>query len=316
MEKMQTGKDKPRSGIPCKTEKGKAKKGKTSKVIKDKNTKAKGKKVEPGMSSLNTVVKLLQTIPNGEFTARQIQEIKKTPFADLVFGIVEAKLDEAYVRKSDTGVLKLVKQYEGIGESFKLGGDSIKVTKKVITIIFGIQSGPTRIVINPTPRVPKSDFADRLCPGPKGQRILTIPILRDFFAKAVKGTTLKDAKDLVRVLCLLLIETLFFPNTQTRVSWAYLDFIEPLENNTLYNWSSFITEEVIHELNLRGSSNPTKVGGCVMGLMYWLCEHVRLINQGDPHNIPRFIKWRLGDLSKELCTINLDSLNPLLVNMI
>ncbi|KAI8543182.1 hypothetical protein RHMOL_Rhmol08G0198000 [Rhododendron molle] len=76
---------------------------------------------------------------------------------------------------------------------------------------------------------------------------------------------MKDAKDLARVLCLLLIRTLFFPNTQARVSWAYLDFIEPLENSTLYNWSSFITEEVIHELNLRGSSKPTKVGGCVMG---------------------------------------------------
>ncbi|KAG5567040.1 hypothetical protein RHGRI_002568 [Rhododendron griersonianum] len=250
------------------------KKGKTSKVNK-------GKNVEPGMSkiplkkpekiqyrsSLNTVVKLLQTIPNGEFTTRQIQEIKKTPFADIVFGIVEAKLDEAYVRKSDPDVLKLVKQYEGSGGSFKLGADSVKITAKELTTIFGIKSGTTRIVINPTPRVPKTDFADRLCPGPKGQRILTTPILRDFFAKAVNGTTLNDAKDLARVLCLLLIGTLFLPNTQSRVSWAYLDFIEPLENSTSYNWSRFITEEVIHELNLRGSSNPAKVGGCIMGLM-------------------------------------------------
>ncbi|KAG5564315.1 hypothetical protein RHGRI_000498 [Rhododendron griersonianum] len=283
------------------------------KGVKGKKGQPKQKKVGPRRSSLNTVVKLLQTIPNGEFTTRQIQEIKKTPFADIVFGIVEAKLDEAYVRKSDPDVLKLVKQYEGTGGSFKLGADSVKITAKELTIIFGIKSGTTRIVINPTPRVPKSDFADRLCPGPKGQRILTTPILRDFFDKAVKGTTLNDAKDLARVLCLLLIGTLFVPNTQARVSWAYLDFIEPLENSTSYNWSSFITEEVIHELNLRGSSNPTKVGGCAMGLMYWLCEHVRLINQGDPHNSPRFLKWRLSDLSKELRTINLDSLNPLLV---
>ncbi|KAG5555864.1 hypothetical protein RHGRI_006498 [Rhododendron griersonianum] len=223
------------------------------------------KKIE--RSSLNTVVKLLQTIPNGEFTTRQIQEIKKTPFADIVFGIVEAKLDEAYVRKSDPDVLKLVKQYEGTGGSFKLGANSVKITAKELTTIFGIKSGTTRIVINPTPRVPKTDFADRLCPGPKGQRILTTPILRDFFDKAVKGTTLNDAKDLARVLYLSLIGTLFVPNTQARMSWAYLDFIEPLENSTSYNWSSFITEEVIHELNLRGSSNPAKVGGCVMGLM-------------------------------------------------
>ncbi|KAI8566884.1 hypothetical protein RHMOL_Rhmol02G0077000 [Rhododendron molle] len=43
---------------------------------------------------------------------------------------------------------------------------------------------------------------------------------------------------------------------------------------------------------------------------YWLCEHVSLINQGDPQIIPRFIKWRLGDLTKALRTNNLDSLDP------
>ncbi|KAG5536379.1 hypothetical protein RHGRI_023971 [Rhododendron griersonianum] len=45
VQKMQTGKDNPRSQIPRKTEKGKGKKGKPSRGIK-------GKKVEPGMSKI------------------------------------------------------------------------------------------------------------------------------------------------------------------------------------------------------------------------------------------------------------------------
>ncbi|XP_058181215.1 uncharacterized protein LOC131299648 [Rhododendron vialii] len=305
-------------------EKGKGKKGHKSEGFKGKR---KQEKVEPGMSNnprnvkrhiqyrstLNTVVKLIRSIPTGEFTPLQIQEINKTPFAKILLGIVEAKMDEAYVRKSDTDVLKLVKQYEGTSGRFKLGGKSVKITAKEVTLIFGIQSGPKRIVLNPTPRVPKSDFADRLCPGPKGQRILTIPLLREFFTKAVKGTTLQDANDLARVLCLLLIGTLFFANTQARVSWGYLEFVEYLDNSTSYDWATFITEDVIQELNKRASLKPTKVGGCVMGLMYWLCEHVSLINQGDPQIIPRFIKWRIGDLTNALRTNNLDSLDPQLV---
>ncbi|KAG5548878.1 hypothetical protein RHGRI_014289 [Rhododendron griersonianum] len=84
----------------------KVKKGQKREGVKGKTGQPKQEKVEPkrGMqyrSSLNTVVKLLQTILNGEFTTRQIQEIKKTPFADIVFGIVEAKLDEAYVLPSE-----------------------------------------------------------------------------------------------------------------------------------------------------------------------------------------------------------------------
>lgn len=213
------------------------------------------------------MVKLIRSIPTGEFTPLQVQEIKKTPFAQLLLGIVEAKLDEAYVRKGDTDVLKLVKQYEGTGGRFKLGNKSVKITAKEVTLIFGIQSGPTRIVLNPTPRVPQSDFAERLCPGPKGRRILTIPLLRKFFSNTVKGTSLQDAKDLARVLCLLLIGTLFFANTQARVSWGYLEFVESLDNSTSYDWATFITEYVVQELNKRASSKPTKVGGCVMGLM-------------------------------------------------
>ncbi|KAI8572161.1 hypothetical protein RHMOL_Rhmol01G0176900 [Rhododendron molle] len=280
-------------------EKGKGKKEHKSKGFKGKEVKGKQEKKEPGMSNnpqnvvrhiqyrstLNTVLKLIKSIHTGEFTPLQMQEIKKTPFADLVFGIVKANLDEAYVRKSDTEVLKLVQQYEGTGGRFKLGGKSVKITAKEVTLIFGIQSGTTWIVLNPTPRVPKSDFAERLCPGPKGQRILTIRVLREFFDKAIQGTTLEDAKDLARVLCLLLIGTLFVLNTQARVSWVYLDFIEPLENSTLYNWSSFITEELIHELNLRGFSNPTKVRGCVMGLMVFSSE---LEPNGEEEELYRF----------------------------
>ncbi|KAI8543022.1 hypothetical protein RHMOL_Rhmol08G0186700 [Rhododendron molle] len=255
----------------------KGKKGQEGKGVKGKKVQPKKEKVQPKRklqyrSTLNIVVKLIRSIPTGQFTPLQVQEIKKTPFAELLLGIVGANLDEAYVRKSDPDVLKLVKQYEGTGGRFKLGGKSVKITAKEVTLIFGIQSGPTRIVLNPTPRVPKSDFADRLYPGPKGQRILTIPLLRKFFAKTVEGTSLQDAKDLARVLCLLLIGTLFFASTQARVSWGYLEFVESLDNSTSYDWATFITEYVIQELNKRASSKPTKVGGYIMGLMVYSSE--------------------------------------------
>ncbi|KAF7124075.1 hypothetical protein RHSIM_Rhsim12G0083700 [Rhododendron simsii] len=116
-----------------------------------------------------------KTIPIGEFTPLQIQEIKKTPFAELVLEIVEAKLDEAYdYSKSNTK-----------GSKFRIRGSTLPWSQRL----------------------------------KKGQRILAIPLLRDFFAEAVKGTTLEDAKDVAQVLCLLLIGMLFFTNTQVKRSY-------------------------------------------------------------------------------------------------
>lgn len=46
---------------------------------------------------------------------------------------------------------------------------------------------------------------------------------------------------------------------------------------------------------------------------YWLCEHVRLLKQADPTNVPRFMKWRVGDLTEALAKNPLTSLDPSLV---
>ena len=218
-------------------------------------------------SNLTTLVKLLLNIPNGKFTEMQENAIKKTPFAELLLGIVEAKLNLGYVMKSDRDALALIRQYEGLGARFKLGSKSVKLTAKEIALIFGIQSGATKIELQQYPRVPDSPFALRLFPKKHdGPKILYVHVLAHFFEKAVKGEKVEDARDVARVLSLILIGTLFLPNSQARVSWAYLDYIDDLERSTSYAWSTFITKKTIEALNKRFSTPETNYG-CVLGLM-------------------------------------------------
>ncbi|XP_058190088.1 uncharacterized protein LOC131307551 [Rhododendron vialii] len=94
-----------------------------------------------------------------------------------------------------------------------------------------------------------------------------------------------------------------------------MEYVEELEKSTSYAWSTFFMEELIKQLNTNfKSKTPQKTGGCITGLLYWLCEHVHLVNQGDPTNFPRFIKWRLGDLGEALVKNPLGVLDSSMVN--
>lgn len=214
------------------------------------------------ISCRSTLVSLVKLVKEKTFSEVQKQEIKKSPFGNLLLPIIEKELDEAYVRKSDFDALKLVKQYQGWNGRFKLGSKSVRLTEKEITLIFGIQSGPIRIRLSTKRRKPNTRFADRVCS--KDSRVMNISSLRLHFDQAMKRKKLEDAKDVARVLTLFVIATLFCPSTSSRLSWSYLEFVEDLEKSTSYAWSTFITEYLIDELNTKA---PKNVGGCIVGLL-------------------------------------------------
>lgn len=124
-----------------------------------------------------------------KFSNLQKDKISKTPFANLVFGVVDGELDEAYLRKSDLDALSLVQQYEGRGGRFNLGNKSVKITAEEFALVFGIQSGPNRIKPSTKPRMPNTEFASKVCH--EGQRIMTISSLRTYFQEVVSEKKVK-----------------------------------------------------------------------------------------------------------------------------
>ncbi|XP_058186503.1 uncharacterized protein LOC131303580 [Rhododendron vialii] len=159
--------------------------------------------------------------------------------------------------------------------------------------------------------MPKTSFANEVCV--RGGRIMTNSSLKEYFQIAVKEKDDESANDVARVLTLYLISMVFLPSTESRVSWNLIEFVEDLDKISSYDWATFFTDKLIRQLN-DNIETPASTGGCITGLLYWLCEHVKLVSQRDPTNFPRFVKWRFTDLSVGLADNPLDVLDPLIVN--
>ncbi|KAG5557094.1 hypothetical protein RHGRI_007378 [Rhododendron griersonianum] len=89
-------------------------------------------------------------------------------------------------------------------------------------------------------------------------------------------------------------------NLQAMISWSFVQLMEDLPAMSNYNWSQAILD------NLRKSveaypTKPKNVAGCVMLLLYWLCEKTNIIEQETKcSTVPRIMKWNLPKLKKKL----------------
>ncbi|CAL5425347.1 unnamed protein product [Camellia sinensis] len=51
-----------------------------------------------------------------------------------------------------------------------------------------------------------------------------------------------------------------------------------------------------------------RVCGCVIILLYWICEHAKIIKPNDKNPIPRFAKWNIAHLGEQLAKSSLHDL--------
>ncbi|KAI8524395.1 hypothetical protein RHMOL_Rhmol13G0147000 [Rhododendron molle] len=96
------------------------------------------------------------------------------------------------------------------------------------------------------------------------ENILKPPVKKKQKKDQKEVSETKAVKDLARLLTLYTIGTLFFPTTGPNLNWFYHKLVEDLENSANYNWSEFITNYLVNELN---SKNPKIVGGCTTALL-------------------------------------------------
>ncbi|KAG5553128.1 hypothetical protein RHGRI_011107 [Rhododendron griersonianum] len=227
-------------------------------------------------SSFQSFVKLLKDI---KFTTLQKEKIRKTPFANLIFVVVDESLTEAYLRKSNLHALSLIRRYEGSGGRFNLGTKSVKITAQEFALVFGIPYGPNRIKPTTKPRMPETRFAYKVCV--QGGRIMTNSSLKEYFQIAVKKKDEESANDVARVVTLYLISTVFLPSTASRVSWNLIEFIEDLDKISSYDRAIFFTNELVKQLN-DNIETPASTEGCIIGLLYWLYN---LLDVLDPLSV-------------------------------
>ncbi|GMQ08714.1 hypothetical protein CsSME_00052320 [Camellia sinensis var. sinensis] len=78
----------------------------------------------------------------------------------------------------------------------------------------------------------------------------------------------------------------------------------PLKSMQEYDWAKQIRTTLTSSI-FQNDKNQAKVTGCVMLLMYWLCEHTTILQPHKSNAIPRCVKWDLTTLQKNMKTTSL-----------
>ncbi|GMP73472.1 hypothetical protein CsSME_00031221 [Camellia sinensis var. sinensis] len=168
---------------------------------------------------------------------------------------------------------------------FVLGKKEIKLRSSDVKLIFGIDCGEDSITTKSYAR-PKDfelPFYKRRC---KSVKRLDGKSLTKMFQQTKKGKLTNDRQDLARVITLYLCLKLLLPTTGHTLSWSFLNYVDNLNNIKKYNWVEAIKDTLMNSM-ANANNNPRHVTRCVMLLLYWYCEHSKLLRPSNKEGFPR-----------------------------
>ncbi|KAI8530351.1 hypothetical protein RHMOL_Rhmol11G0050900 [Rhododendron molle] len=227
--------------------------------------------------------------------------MKKTPFWKIFKSIIENKVTSAHCRKSNKMIIRIINAYDRDTGGFKLGGKTIRITWDDIFSIFGITGGFEKASFKYGSR----DGVEMVRRGSIEAERLSSSSLKELVKEyAVRNKA--GRQDFVRLLCVYLLHSLFFP-AGTTVKWVYLERLEDVVRIRNYDWCGAILDELMMSIK-QHHDDPRRVSRCVMVLLYWLCKHTNLVKPLHPEESLGIIKWRTVDLVKVFREIALNEL--------
>ncbi|KAH7857113.1 hypothetical protein Vadar_009125 [Vaccinium darrowii] len=213
--------------------------------------------------------------------------LKRTPFWGIFEAIIENKLSTTQCRKSDKMIIEIINTYDPVAQKFRLGMESVELTPADMVSIFGISCGNECVSLKYACQEKVELVARR-----KISKRLTSTSLKQHLRKYVASDEKDDIEDVARLLYVYLCHTFFFP-TATTVKWVYLNHVEDLDRLRGYDWNGAIINELMSSIT-KHLHEPAKVKGCVMALLYWLCEHTNLSEALDPEHPLGIVKWNIS----------------------
>ncbi|GMP30574.1 hypothetical protein CsSME_00005181 [Camellia sinensis var. sinensis] len=187
---------------------------------------------------------------------------------------------------------------------FHVGNGKLTLRDSDIRLIFGLQCGGQPLQMTPGPRQP-SDFIQRRF-GSESR--ISSKLVKTLFCDAVRGTSARDVEDAVKLITLYVCVKVFFSTSGESVSWTLIRIIDKLETMKLYDWMGAIRSALLGSVN-EFHRTLGKVTGCVVVLLYFLCEHTTLVVANRPGVFPRFLKWNVGTLLARLRSVTLDDVD-------
>lgn len=88
------------------------------------------------------------------------------------------------------------------------------------------------------------------------------------------------------------------------MSWNFIRIIDKLDTMKLYNWTVAIWNVLMGSIK-EFYQTPKKVTGCVVVLLYWLCEHTTVLEPKSTGVFPIFLKWNMSNLLAKIRNLSL-----------
>ncbi|KAL7255224.1 hypothetical protein ACSBR1_009396 [Camellia fascicularis] len=224
---------------------------------------------------------VITTVLELQLCDEHIMQLQKTPFWLMIEAIRVHKLDPKGYKKCDAIVCRIIQMYSPKDEKFHIGGSGLPLRNSDIRLIFGVQCGKDKLDLTQ--------------------------------GDAMRGTTSHDEEDVAKLLCLYICTKLFFATTAESIGWAFVRIIDKLETLRLYDWTAAIRNTLIDSLN-EMHGRPEKVTGCVVALLFLICEHAAIVKPDKPNMSPRFCRWNVGTLVGKLKTVELSVKGGIEVN--
>lgn len=130
--------------------------------------------------------------------------------------------------------------------------------------------------------------------------------IKELLDDAVQGNSRNDEEDVAKLLSLYICAKLFFTTTEESIGWAFVRVIDKLSTIQLYDWTAAICAALIASLN-EFHDRPERVTGCVVVLLFFICEHTNLIEPERHSVLPRFCRWNIANLTTKMKGVDLSS---------
>ncbi|GMP53512.1 hypothetical protein CsSME_00018958 [Camellia sinensis var. sinensis] len=121
---------------------------------------------------------------------------------------------------------------------------------------------------------------------------MTSASIQKLITKLLRSKKKEDREDVVRLVCLLICLLLLYPGTGTTIGWGFMKYLKDIDKMKSYDWCDTTKQHLTKSIE-RNINQIDKVSGCVMVILYWICEHTSTIKPNAKNAIPKFAKWNI-----------------------
>ncbi|KAL7227233.1 hypothetical protein ACSBR1_022154 [Camellia fascicularis] len=248
-------------------------------------------------SSMTGLVKLMKRT---KFTQAQLGCLQQTPFWHVLDALRNSEIDLDKCMKYDDVVVHVLQMYKTSKDAFYIGEKKMNIHDNDIKLIFGVDCGIKLMDISYSAK-PKIGIINKRC---ENVSRLTSKWIHTLLTEALKGKKKEDNEEVTQLVCMYACQKLFFSTSGETIGWGYYAHMVPLKSMQEYDWAKQIRTTLTSSIS-QNDKKPAKVTGCVMLLMYWLCEHTTILQPHKPNSFFGCVKWDLTALQKKMKTTSL-----------